>query len=108
MASAPIDVALNVKGLQKLKDLEKRMEALEKDVSKLNKTLPRAANNIQRTGRAAATATANVQRLGVAFRSTLLPLTGFGQFHAAIEGAEYSRQSRCGAQRHLDLIERVG
>ena len=75
MASAPIDVALNVKGLQKLKDLEKRMEALEKDVSKLNKTLPRAANNIQRTGRAAATATANVQRLGVAFRSTLLPLT---------------------------------
>ena len=74
MASAPIDVALNVKGLQKLKDLEKRMEALEKDVSKLNKTLPVASNNIRKTGKAAATATGNIQRFGVAFRSTLGPI----------------------------------
>ena len=54
MASAPIDVAVNVKGLAELKRLEERMEALEKDVVKLNRSLPiKAANAIKKTGRAA-------------------------------------------------------
>ena len=51
------------------------MEALEKDAAKAARTLPKAANGIKKTGRAAATATTNVQRLGVAFRTTLLPIT---------------------------------
>ena len=75
MATAPIDVAVKTTGLADLQKLEKRMDALQKEVDQLTKKLPKAANGIRKTGRAAATATANVQRLGVAFRSTLLPLT---------------------------------
>jgi len=50
------------------------MEQLEREVSKLNAKLPKASNNIKKTGRAAASATGNVQRLGIAFRTTLAPI----------------------------------
>ena len=75
MAKAPIDVAVNIKGLQDLEKLQQRMDKLEKEVARLNKTLPKAANGIRKTGRAAATATGNVQRLGIAFRTTFAPIT---------------------------------
>ena len=50
--TAPIILPIQTPGLKKIKDLEKRMEALEKDVAKLNRTLPRTTNNIKKTGRA--------------------------------------------------------
>ena len=75
MASAPVDIPIKVRGLSDLQKLEQRMQALEKDAAKAARTLPKAANGIKKTGRAAATATTNVQRLGVAFRTTLLPIT---------------------------------
>ena len=50
------------------------MEALERDAAKVAKTMPKAANGIKQTGRAAGTASGNVQRMGVAFRSTVAPL----------------------------------
>ena len=74
MASAPVDIPIKVKGLSDLQKLEQKMEQLEREVSKLNAKLPKASNNIKKTGRAAASATGNVQRLGIAFRTTLAPI----------------------------------
>ena len=50
------------------------MEQLERDIAKVNKRLPKTTNNIRKTGRAAATASGNIQRLGIAFRTTLAPI----------------------------------
>ena len=74
MAKASVDVEARVVGLEAVQKLEKRMQDLEKSVEKINKTLPQANNTIKKTGRAAATATGNIQRFGVAFRSTLGPI----------------------------------
>ena len=51
------------------------MKALENTVEKLNKDLVKNAAATKKAGRAAATATGNVQRLGIAFRTTLAPIT---------------------------------
>ena len=45
---SPIILPIQTPGLAKIQALEKRMEALEKDVNKLNRTLPITANNIKR------------------------------------------------------------
>ena len=74
MAKAPVDIPVQVSGLNDLQKLERKMEQLERDVTKLNAKFPKAANGIRKTGRAAASATGNVQRLGIAFRSTLGPI----------------------------------
>ena len=53
MASAPVDIPIQVKGLSDLQKLEKRMQALEKEVTRLQKGLPKAANNVRKFGGAA-------------------------------------------------------
>ena len=50
------------------------MEALERDAAKVTRTLPKAANGIKQTGRAAGTATGNIQRMGIALRTTVGPI----------------------------------
>lgn len=75
MATVNVDIKTEVKGLTDVQKLEKRIKALEANVTALNQKLPAAANGIRKTGRAAATASGNVQRLGIAFRTTLAPLT---------------------------------
>jgi len=50
------------------------MRRLEGEVARLQGRLPATANGIRQTGRAAATATGNIQRMGVAFRTTLGPI----------------------------------
>ena len=50
------------------------MRRLQGEAERLRGTLPAAANGIRQTGRAAASATANVHRFGIAFRSVLGPL----------------------------------
>ena len=42
MATAPIDVAVRTTGLADLQKLEKRMDALQKEVDQLTKKLPKA------------------------------------------------------------------
>ena len=74
LATAPIDIPVKIKGLTDLQKLEKKVEQLERDLAKVSRTGPKAANAIKKTGRAAATATGNIQRLGVAFRTTLAPI----------------------------------
>ena len=43
MATAPIDVAVRTTGLADLQKLEKRMDALQKEVDQLTKKLPKAS-----------------------------------------------------------------
>ena len=58
-----------------LQKLEKRMKALEDTVERLNVDLAKNAKATQRAGKAAATASGNIQRMGIAFRTTLAPIT---------------------------------
>lgn len=77
MASAPIDVAVNVKGLQTIQKLERQMEALEKDVAKLNRSLPVANNNIKRFGTSAQQASGKVGNLVGQLKAAATAVAGF-------------------------------
>jgi len=109
LASAPIDIPVKVRGLSDLQKLEKRMEQLERDLAKVAKVAPKAANGIRQTGRAAGTATGNIQRMGIAFRTTLGPIV-------AVTGALtfLSRSLTTFAEREADVklltagIKRLG
>ena len=58
------------------------MKALEDTVEKLNADLLKNAAATKATGKAAATATGNIQRMGIAFRTTLGPIVGlYGAFN---------------------------
>lgn len=98
MASAPIDVPIKVKGLNDLQKLERRMEALEKEVERLTKDLNKNAEASKKAGKAAATASGNIQRFGVAFRTTLGPLV-------ALTGALtlFGRSLRIAGDRAADV-----
>ena len=74
MAQATVDIKAVVKGLRDIERLEKEMKDLQAQVKKLQGSLPKASNAIKQTGRAAATATGNIQRFGIAFRSTVAPI----------------------------------
>lgn len=75
MATGYVDVKTEVKGMNDVEKLLKKIDALEKEVSQLNRALPKTAAATKKAGRAAATASGNFQRLGVAFRTTLAPIT---------------------------------
>ena len=74
MAKAPVDIDIKVKGDSQIDKLQKRMKRLEGGITGVNSKLPQATNNIRNVGRAAGTATGNIQRMGVAFRSTVAPI----------------------------------
>ena len=74
MASAPVDIPVQVKGLSDLQKLERRMEALEREVTRLQTKTPKAANNVRRLGQVSRGAAGGVKTLGVAIKSTLAPL----------------------------------
>ena len=74
MAESRLALIVETKGGGKLKRLKTDADGTEQKLRKLNGELPKTAKGIRNTGKAAATATANVQRFGVAFRSTLGPL----------------------------------
>ena len=74
MAKAPVDIDIKVKGESQIDKLQKRMKGLEGGITGVNSKLPQATNNIRNVGRAAGTATGNIQRMGVAFRSTVAPI----------------------------------
>ena len=74
MAQTNVDVKVAVKGEGDLNKLLKRMNALEKEVNQLNAKLPKTANAIKATGRAAKPAAAGVRGLGAAFKAALGPI----------------------------------
>ena len=74
MSQSVIDVVVRTRGQRELDRLQTEMRRLEGEVARLQGRLPATANGIRQTGRAAATATGNIQRMGVAFRTTLGPI----------------------------------
>ena len=74
MSQSTIDIVVRTRGERELDRLQTQMRRLQGEVARVQGTLPAAANGIRQTGRAAATATGNVQRFGVAFRSTVAPI----------------------------------
>jgi len=80
--TAPIILPIKTPGLNDLQKLQMRMKALEDTVEKLNKDLLKTATATKATGRAAATATGNIQRMGIALRTTLGPVVAiYGAFN---------------------------
>ena len=108
-ATAPIDIQIRTKGLSDLQKLEKRMEALERDVTKLNKTLPKTSNAIKSTGRAAATATGNIQRMGVAFRTTLGPIVAlYGGLNFLNKSLQVASQRQVNVAKLTNGLKNLG
>jgi TP901 family phage tail tape measure protein len=74
MASAPVDIPIKVQGLSELQKVTARMEALEKEVTRIQKSAPKAANGIRKIGPASKGAAVGVKGLGVAFKAALGPI----------------------------------
>ena len=75
--AAVANVAINVDSRgasQKLREVANRSKEVEKAVNKKNKSLSKSKREFQKQGKAAGTASYNIQRFGVALRSTLAPL----------------------------------
>ena len=87
MASAPVDIPVQVKGLSDLQKLERRMEALEKEVTRLQTKLPKATNDVKKFGRSASGASKGVKAFGASLKAALGPiapiLAGIGGLSAA-------------------------
>ena len=75
--AAVANVAINVDSRgasQKLREVANRSKEVEKAVNKKNKSLNKSQREFRKQGKAAGTASYNIQRFGVALRSTLAPL----------------------------------
>ena len=59
---------------RKLKGYQQSLTKTDLAARKLQGDLPKTANAIRGTGKAAGTATGNIQRMGVAFRTTIGPI----------------------------------
>ena len=73
-AVAPVDIDVTVKGLSEVEKLSKRIMALEKEITRLQGKLPKAANGIKTFGRASTGASAGVKTLGAAINAALGPI----------------------------------
>ena len=118
MAESRLALIVETKGGGKLKRLKGDAQGTEQKLRKLNGELPKTAKGIRNTGKAAATATANVQRFGVAFRSTLGPLVSvfgavqvlgrslkvFGDRQADVAILENGLRKLGGTQQDLDKL----
>ena len=98
-----VDLVFKTQGDQKLRDLSNKLQGLEGAAKKGQQSLDGASNSINRTGRSAASATANVQRFGIAFRSVLGPLvavTGALNFFSRSLGTLGERQADVAALKN--------
>lgn len=75
--TAPIILPIQTPGLSQLDKMASKMKALEKQVEQLTVDLVRNSKATKATGKAAATASGNIQRFGIAFRSTLGSVVAF-------------------------------
>ena len=93
-----VDLVFKSQGEQKIKSITNQLRGLSGAGQQAAAGTTQAANGIKRTGRAAASATANVQRFGIAFRSVLGPLV-------AVTGAItfFSRSLKTLGDRQADV-----
>jgi tape measure domain-containing protein len=91
MSTAPLDLKIAVIGANKLDKLVKRMDALEGEVARLNKTLPKASNNIKKVG----TSSAGAARQTSAFAKAVGGLaTAFASIQVGAGFAEAVKDAR--------------
>ena len=74
MAQTAVDIVVKVVGEQKLKKLDNSLRGTAANSVKASAGLDKTAASTNRAGKAAATATGNIQRMGVAFRTTVAPI----------------------------------
>ena len=91
MSTAPLDLKIAVIGANKLDALVKRMDALEGEVARLNKTLPRASNNIKKVGTASASAATQTSKFSRAVGGLA---TAFASFQVGAGFAEAVKDAR--------------
>jgi TP901 family phage tail tape measure protein len=98
LASAPVDIPIQIKGLSDLQKMERRMEALEKEITRVQKITPKAANSVVKFGRGAKGAVAGVRALGTSVKAALGPiglaLSAVGGLTAAfntLKGQDFSQ-----------------
>ena len=66
LATAPVDIAVKVKGLSDLQKLERRMQVLEKQVEGLNVDLEKTSKELAELKRQSAPAAQGLQKIAVA------------------------------------------
>ena len=69
MAVAPVDIPIQVKGLSDLEKLERRLLVLEKEVTRLQNTAPKAAKAVKGIGAGAKGAVGGIRAFGAALNS---------------------------------------
>ena len=74
MATTTVDIQVKTRGQEKLEKFARSANKTDRELSKLNPKLNQTAAATTRAGKAAATATGNIQRMGIAFRSTIGPI----------------------------------
>ena len=96
MSKAYVDIQASVKGMSDVEKLERRMEALEREVTKLTSKLPQASNNVRKFGRASKTAAAGGKALSAAFAKVAVVIgtvtAAVGSFNVAVARTESERR----------------
>ena len=97
--TSPIIIPIETPGLDQIKKLERQMKALERRVESLTPDLVKNATATKASGKAAATASGNIQRFGIALRSTVAPLVAAVGLSTAL-----SRSLATLAERETDAL----
>ena len=85
------------------------MKALEKTVEKLNADLVKNATATKAAGRAAGTATGNIQRMGIAFRTTLGPIVAlYGAFNFLNSSLKVASQRQVNLAKLTNGLKNLG
>ena len=97
MATAPVDIPIQVKGLSDLQKLERRMEALEKEVTRLQKAAQGTGRALPAVGKGAKGAAVGVRAFGAAVKAALGPITlalsavgGLGAAFNTLKGQDFA------------------
>nr|BDD45701.1 hypothetical protein 5 [bacterium] len=96
MADTVVNIQVKTTGQQKLEQFAKSASKTDRELSKLNPKLNQTATATARAGKAAATATGNIQRMGIAFRTTVAPIVaayGALNFFSKAVGVAGDRQA---------------
>jgi len=105
VATAPVDIPVQVKGLSDLQKLERRMEALEKEVKRLNGTLPKTGKAAEAAGKGAKRGAVGVKAFGAAVKTALGPI---GLALAAIGGLTSAFRTIAGQDFAVAKVESLG
>jgi hypothetical protein len=89
--------------------MEMKMKALEKTVEQLNKDLLKNATATKEASKAAGTATGNIQRMGIAFRTTLGPIVAvYGAVNFLNKSLQVASQRQVNVAKLTNGLKNLG